>query len=126
MLAAVEDANQQIDQRGSSDPEFKGMGTTSTVLVLLPQGALAAQVGDSRAYRFRGDRFEQLTFDHSLVWELRASGQLPAGHIPDYIPKNVITRSLGPNPTVQVDVEGPFPLVVGDTFCSAATGSPAR
>ena len=87
LLAAVEDANQQINQRGGSDPEFKGMGTTCTVLVLLPQGALAAQVGDSRAYRLRGNRFEQLTFDHSLVWELRASGQLPAGHIPDYIPE---------------------------------------
>jgi len=50
------------------------MGTTSSVLVLLPQGALAAHVGDSRIYRLRGDSLEQLTFDHSLVWEMRAAG----------------------------------------------------
>ena len=55
------------------------MGTTSSVLVLLPQGALAAHVGDSRVYRLRGHTIQQLTFDHSLQWELRASGQMPEG-----------------------------------------------
>ena len=81
-----------------------------------------AQVGDSRAYRLRGDQFEQLTFDHSLVWEMRAAGQLPGDQVPEYIPKNVITRSLGPSPTVQVDMEGPFPLMVGDTFLLCSDG----
>ena len=74
LRAAVEDANSQIHSRGQASPDFKGMGTTSTVLVLLPQGAMVAQVGDSRAYRLRGNRYEQLTFDHSLVWEMRAAG----------------------------------------------------
>jgi protein phosphatase len=122
LRAAVEDANSQIHSRGRASPDFKGMGTTCTVLVLLPQGAIVAQVGDSRAYRLRGDRYEQLTFDHSLVWEMRASAQLPAGQVPDYIPKNVITRSLGPNPSVQVDLEGPFPLLPGDTFLLCSDG----
>ena len=72
---------------------------------------MVAQVGDSRAYRLRGEQFEQLTFDHSLVWEMRAAGQLPGDQVPEYIPKNVITRSLGPSPAVQVDIEGPFPLI---------------
>jgi protein phosphatase len=122
LRAAVEDANNLIHTRGRASPDFKGMGTTSTTLVLLPQGAIVAQVGDSRAYRLRGDRYEQLTFDHSLVWEMRAAGNLPNGQVPEYIPKNVITRSLGPNAVVQVDIEGPFPLMVGDTFLLCSDG----
>jgi len=128
ILAATEDANQQIHGRGQADPEFKGMGTTSTALALLPEGALLAHVGDSRAYRLRGDRYEQLTFDHSLVWEMRAAGQLAGQELPDYIPKNIITRSLGPSAQVEVDLEGPFPIAVGDTFllCSDGLSGPVK
>src|SRR6185369_2097132 len=62
---AVEEINDQINQRGQANIDFQGMGTTSSVLVLLPQGALVAHVGDSRVYRLRGEQLEQLTFDHS-------------------------------------------------------------
>ncbi len=116
ILAAVEEANAQIHSRGQASIDFKGMGTTTTVLALLPFGALVAHVGDSRAYRLRGTRLEQLTFDHSLVWEMRAAG------LPDCGPKNVITRSLGPGPTVKVDLEGPHPIVAGDTFLLCSDG----
>ena len=127
VLAAVEEANAQIHSRGQASIDFKGMGTTTTVLALLPYGALLAHVGDSRAYRLRGNRLEQLTFDHSLVWEMRAAGQLQ-GQVPDYVPKNVITRSLGPSPKVQVDLEGPLPVVSGDTFlmCSDGLSGPVK
>ena len=127
-LAAVEEANNQIHNRGQASPDFKGMGTTCTTLILLPQGAMAAHVGDSRAYRLRANRLEQLTFDHSLVWEMQRSGQIPAGQVPEYIPKNVITRSLGPNAAVQVDLEGPFPIAPGDTFllCSDGLSGPVK
>ncbi len=122
ILAATKDANEQIYKRGQSEPAFRGMGTTITSLVLLPQGAVVAHVGDSRAYRLRGGRIEQLTFDHSLVWEMQAAGQIPAGEVPNYVPKNIITRSLGPNPTVEVDLEGPFPIAAGDTFLLCSDG----
>jgi protein phosphatase len=80
-------------------------------------------VGDSRVYRLRGERLEQLTFDHSLLWELRAAGQISDNaDLTKNIPKNVITRSLGPNPKVAVDVEGPFPLQLGDTFLLCSDG----
>ncbi len=127
ILAAVEEANAKIHSRGQASVDFKGMGTTTTALVLLPYGALLAHVGDSRAYRLRGNRLEQLTFDHSLVWEMRAAGQLQ-GQVPDYVPKNVITRSLGPNPKVQVDLEGPLPVASGDTFlmCSDGLSGPVK
>ena len=122
LVRATEDANAQINQRGEAQPEFRGMGTTCTSLVLLPEGALVAHVGDSRAYRLRGNRYEQLTFDHSLVWEMKAAGKFADGQVPDYIPKNIITRSLGPNPQTQVDLEGPFPLAVGATFLLCSDG----
>jgi serine/threonine protein phosphatase PrpC len=122
LLAAVLDANAQIYARGQASPEFKGMGTTSTVLVLLPQGALLAHVGDSRAYRVREQKIDQVTFDHSLVWELQATGQKYDGPISNFIGKNIITRSLGPNPNVLVDLEGPHPCQDGDIFMLCSDG----
>ena len=122
ILAAVLDANNHIYTRGQASPEFKGMGTTATVLVVLPQGALLAHVGDSRAYRVRGQKIDQLTFDHSLVWELQATGQKYEEPISSFIGKNIITRSLGPNPNVQVDLEGPHPCQAGDTFLLCSDG----
>jgi serine/threonine protein phosphatase PrpC len=122
LRAAVQAANDQIHSRGMASDDFRGMGTTVSALVILPQGAMAAHVGDSRIYRLRGDRLEQLTFDHSLVWELQAAGQIPAEEVPSYIPKNIITRSLGPNPETQVDLEGLFPLEPGDTFLLCSDG----
>jgi protein phosphatase len=119
---AVIESNAHIHGRGEANAEFHGMGTTTSVLVLLPQGAIVAHVGDSRVYRFRQGRLEQLTFDHSLVWEMTATGQLPAGDVANFIPKNIITRSLGPHAEVKVDLEGPLPLQAGDTFVLCSDG----
>lgn len=122
IVKAIEDANRQIHNWGQVNLDFRGMGTTASVLVLLPQRALVAHVGDSRVYRLRGNRLEQLTFDHSLVWEMIAARHLQAHEVPNYIPKNIITRSLGPSETVEVDVEGPFSLLPGDTFLICSDG----
>ena len=73
---AIRDANAAIHAKGQSSIGFQGMGTTCSCLVLLPQGALVAHIGDSRVYRLRGNVLEQLTFDHSLVWEMAAAGQM--------------------------------------------------
>jgi PPM family protein phosphatase len=125
---AIRDANTAIHTKGQSSIGFQGMGTTCSCLVLLPQGALVAHIGDSRVYRLRDDLLEQLTFDHSLVWEMAAAGQMSESDVPAYIPKNVITRSLGPHATVQVDLEGPFTAQAGDKFliCSDGLSGPVR
>ncbi len=115
--SAVIEANDEIYQRGQRNPEFHNMGTTASSLVISSSGAWIGHVGDSRVYRLRDGVLEQLTFDHSLVWEMEATGQSGQG-----IPKNVITRSLGPNPVVNVDVEGPFPINVGDQFMLCSDG----
>lgn len=114
---SVEDTNALVFRKGEANSDFHNMGTTCSALLLLPQGVVLAHVGDSRIYRQRSDRVEQLTFDHSLVWELRANGQQNVA-----APKNVITRSLGPNPTIDVDLEGPFPVEVGDTYLLCSDG----
>ncbi len=119
---AVADANRQIHTRGQGSAEFRGMGTTICALALLPDQALVAHVGDSRVYRLRKDQLEQLTFDHSLVWELRAASQSGGKDLPGFVPRNVITRSLGPNPQVEVDVDGPFGILPGDMFLLCTDG----
>lgn len=125
---AIEEANHRIHSRGGQNPDFKGMGTTTSALVLLPQGAIVGHVGDSRVYRLRGNQLEQLTFDHSVVWELKAAAKASGAEIPANIPKNYITRSLGHDATVQADLEGPFPLQQGDTFllCSDGLSGPVE
>ncbi len=120
---AVLDGNAEIHRKGQANEDFYNMGTTCSVLTLLPQGALIAHVGDSRIYRLRDNQLEQLTFDHSLVWEMRASGNLsPEDEKANLVPKNVITRSLGPYAEVKVDLEGPFPIRKGDTFLLCSDG----
>ncbi len=120
---SVIETNAEINRKGQANEEFYNMGTTCSILTLLPHGAVCAQVGDSRVYRVRNNRLEQLTFDHSLVWEMRAAGQLPEqSELADMVPKNVITRSLGPYPDVKVDIEGPFPIEPGDVFLLCSDG----
>jgi PPM family protein phosphatase len=122
IIAAVEDANGRIFNKGQNSVDFHGMGTTCSCLLLLPDGALAAHVGDSRVYRLRGKTIEQLTFDHSLVWEMAAAGHASEDEVPSYVPKNVITRSLGPHPVVKVDLEGPLPVKPGDRYLLCSDG----
>lgn len=122
IVKAVREVNRQINRRGHDNPDFQGMGTTTSALLLLPQGALVAHVGDSRVYRLRGDHtLEQLSFDHSYAWELAAHANLSESQIQG-VPKNIITRSLGPSPEVDVDLEGPFPVEPGDVFLVCSDG----
>ena len=83
---------------------------------------MVAHVGDSRVYRLRGNRLDQLSFDHSLVWEMQATGKMRDSEIQMNVPKNIITRSLGPYPQVQVDLEGPFAVEAGDAFLLCSDG----
>ena len=118
---AFVEANLTIHNRGQANQEFAGMGTTATALVLKPDGAWVGHVGDSRAYRVRNGKIEQLSFDHSLLWEL-ARRQKKSPEQIENVPSNVIIRSLGPEALVQVDVEGPHPLLPGDVFILCSDG----
>ncbi|WP_404310450.1 PP2C family protein-serine/threonine phosphatase [Neorhodopirellula lusitana] len=120
---AVHFANTAIFERGQSNPDFHNMGTTASSLVLCGGQGYVAHVGDSRVYRLRDHTLEQLTFDHSLVWEMEASGQVDSDSpLGKAIPKNVITRSLGPGEHVMVDLEGPFDVQIGDRYLLCSDG----
>ena len=111
-----------IHGRATANRDFQGMGTTCSSLLLLPQGALIAHVGDSRVYRVRRGRIDQLSFDHSLAWELIRRNHLSPENAHLSVPKNVITRSLGPEATVEVDIEGPLAVEHGDVYLLCSDG----
>jgi len=117
-----------IHSKAIANRDFQGMGTTSSALLLLPEGALIAHVGDSRVYRIRGQRIDQLSFDHSLVWELVRRNHLTSEQARLSVPKNVITRSLGPEAEIEVDIEGPLAVEAGDVYllCSDGLSGPVE
>ncbi len=115
------EANASIHACGQANPEFEGMGTTGSALLLRPEGAWIGHVGDSRVYRIRDGVIDQLTYDHSLVWEYARLKHLDPDEVVD-IPSNVIHRCLGPEAEVQVDIEGPYPHQGGDIFVLCSDG----
>lgn len=122
MKQAIQTANKAINDRGRENREFEGMGTTCSVLSLTETGAIVGHVGDSRVYRVRNGRIAQLTFDHSLQWEMIRLGRATIDNVELFHPRNVITRCLGPDPAVQIDIEGPFSVEAGDVFVLCSDG----
>jgi len=119
----IEGANRTIHELARKDPSLAGMGTTITAAIvdLEAEEVAIGHVGDSRAYRLRGGRFEQLTRDHSLVEEMRRKGQLTDAQAVDHPQRSIITRALGPEPEVQVDLQT-VPLQDGDVFLICSDG----
>ncbi len=97
------EANRQIFEMSQSDASRRGMGTTLTAAMVWSEGVSIGHVGDSRAYRLRDGKLEQLTHDHSLVAELQRSGQLTAEAAENHPQRSIITRALGPEADVEVD-----------------------
>jgi protein phosphatase len=103
--AAVRDANRAVLERAERDPELAGMGTTMTAAVPVGESALLiAHVGDSRAYRLHDTGFERITDDHSLVEELVREGRLTPEQAESHPQRAIITRALGQDDDVDVDV----------------------
>ena len=103
LVAIIQEANRRIYERAEGDAEVSGMGTTITAALVAADGLVIGHVGDSRAYRLRGGRFEQLTDDHSLVADLVRSGRLTPEEADAHPQRSVITRALGTDPLVDVD-----------------------
>src|SRR6516162_6469240 len=118
---AFVEANASIHACGQANREFEGMGTTASALLLRAEGAWIGHVGDSRVYRIRNGVIDQLSYDHSLVWEYARLKRIDPDDVED-IPSNVIHRCLGPEPLVQVDIEGPHPIQGGDIFLLCSDG----
>ncbi|HYO60797.1 MAG TPA: Stp1/IreP family PP2C-type Ser/Thr phosphatase, partial [Actinomycetota bacterium] len=100
----VSRANDAIWDKARSDPSLRGMGTTCTLLMIEGDVAHIAHVGDSRAYLLRDGMFRQLTEDHTLVERMVREGRLSAEEAANHPQRSIITRALGVDANVQVDV----------------------
>ena len=104
LVQAVEEAGMRIFNEARADRTRRGMGTTATIAALMDSRLFVAQVGDSRAYVLRGDRFTQVSRDQSLVNQLIEAGQLTEEEAETFEHNNIILQALGTAETVQVDL----------------------
>jgi serine/threonine protein phosphatase PrpC len=98
-------ANSRVLEAQRTDRALAGMGSTLTALLVRGSRYSIAHVGDSRAYRLRDGTLQQLTRDHSLVWHLFENGVLEKVDLVRHPQKNLITRSIGSHPQVEIDIE---------------------
>jgi PPM family protein phosphatase len=121
LAARVLEANARIHEMSQVEQERAGMGTTITAAHVGEHDVAIAHVGDSRAYRLRGEEFVRLTEDHSLVEEMRRRGQLTAQEADEHPQRSIITRALGPEPDVLVDTSS-WRGMAGDVYLLCSDG----
>lgn len=102
--AAIKEANASIFRKAQADASLRGMGTTCTLLLVDGANAQLAHVGDSRAYLFRDGALTQITEDHTLVSRMVAEGRIAEEEARRHPQRSVITRALGVDTDVQVDL----------------------
>lgn len=113
--------NASIFTLSCQNEEWKGMGTTLSCLLLHDEGALCGHVGDSRIYRLRNQRLEQLTQDHSLLRELADLGQIEEGQAEGSLYRNILTRAVGTEPIVEPTITV-SDVLVGDLYVLCSDG----
>jgi len=121
LVQSVVEANRNVMDEGDKDPEKKGMGTTCTVAAVSGLKLYIAHVGDSRAYLLREGRLRQLTVDHSLVQEMVDKRVINAEEAWNHPRRNIITRSIGSNPNLEVDTYTKD-MVAGDQILLCSDG----
>ena len=114
-------ANNSIYQAAQSQPQYAGMGTTLVVALYYDNKMAVAHVGDSRLYRFRDDKFEQITRDHSLLQEQIDSGLITKEQAKLSANKNLVTRALGIDPTVEAEIHE-YETKIGDIYLLCSDG----
>ncbi len=119
---ALDSANERVFRMSTTDPNLRGMGTTAVALLIgADQTGWVAHVGDSRAYRCRGQQIEALTHDHSVVAELERRGLLTAEEAAVHPRRNEILRSVGVRADVEIDVS-PIEVRPGDAYLLCSDG----
>lgn len=118
---AVEKANQTIFQTAQSQPQCHGMGTTLVAAAFYDNRLTIAHIGDSRLYRLRGEYFEQVTSDHSLLQELIDKGFYTPEEAKKSLNKNLVTRAMGIELNVTPDLQEEI-VVPGDVYLLCSDG----
>jgi len=121
LITSVKLANLRIYESAQRDAKLRGMGTTLVAILVVDDGVLIAHVGDSRAYRLRDGKLEQMTEDHSLLNDYIKMKKLTEEEIRNFPHKNVIVRALGMKESVKVDtmLDAPKP---GDVYILCSDG----
>lgn len=123
IVKAIKNANDAIIAFADSNPDFAGMGTTTTVAVFNEKSAVLAHVGDSRIYQLRGRRKVFRTFDHSMVFDLVRRKVITEEQARLSEQSNVITRALGAKPSASLLVDvAERPYKKGDRFILCTDG----
>jgi serine/threonine protein phosphatase PrpC len=121
MDICVDNANRAIFNAANSNPQYAGMGTTLVVAVFRGARLLMGHIGDSRAYRWRDDRLEQITRDHSLLQEQIDAGLITPEQAAVSNHKNLVTRAVGVEDTVLLETHL-HDLLAGDTILLCSDG----
>ena len=123
LATAIREANQAILDRAAGDPALYGMGTTVTAAAIAGDGHIQlAHVGDSRAYLLRDGALDQLTTDHTVVGELVRRGRLTSEQAAIHPERSILTRAVGLDPRVPVDLPDPLELRSGDQLLLCSDG----
>ncbi|MGY4689775.1 Stp1/IreP family PP2C-type Ser/Thr phosphatase [Salibacterium sp. K-3] len=99
----IQKANRLVYETGASDQSMAGMGTTVVAAICMHSSAVIAHVGDSRAYQVTEQGMQLITDDHTLVNELKKSGQLTEEEVEDHPRRNVLMRAVGTEPDIAVE-----------------------
>jgi protein phosphatase len=121
LITGIKLANLRIYESAQRDPRQRGMGTTIVTMFAVEDGVYIAHVGDSRIYRLREGKIEQLTEDHSLLNDYIKMKRLTPEEIANFPHKNVIVRALGMKDTVKVDTRFEQPRA-GDVYLLCSDG----
>jgi serine/threonine protein phosphatase PrpC len=114
-------ANSAIYQAAQSQPQYSGMGTTLVVALWHDNQLSVGHIGDSRLYRLRGETFEQVTRDHSLLQEQIDSGMITKEQARHSQNKNLVTRAVGIDPQVEAEVHT-YTVQQGDIYLLCSDG----
>jgi len=123
VLSAMRLANLAVWERGESERDKSGMGTTLTSLSFPEERSTCfiGHVGDTRVYRLRGDDFEQLTRDHTAAYQMVESGQLSKDAARRHPLASMLSRSVGTRPEVAIDVAS-FDVEPADLYLLCSDG----
>ena len=121
MEICVANANHSIFNAANSNPQYTGMGTTLVMAAFQDDRIMVGHIGDSRCYRLRGEQFQQITKDHSLLQEQMDAGLLTPEQALTSANKNLVTRALGVEDTVMLEVNE-YKVEAGDIYLLCSDG----
>lgn len=121
LVDAAAKANASIFSVSESQPQCAGMGTTLVTALFTNNKVLVGHIGDSRLYRLRGERLEQLTEDHSLLQEQLSSGLITPEQAKMSNNKNLVTRAVGIDPEVELELHE-YDVETGDIYLLCSDG----